>query len=552
MIFSRNKKHVCEAFMRCSRIFSLILLFAIARGGTVNTALAQETVRTISVKFENTSVLNALREINRLSGNQVVFRTEEVAKETKRVTFESQNTPVITVVEKCLEGTTLNCTLREGRIVITPQRLRSIHIQGTIHDESGEVLPGVTVLIKGTTLGTATDMNGKYQLTLPGNVQNPVLLFSFIGMKTQEITYNGQETLNITMTQEANEMNEVVVTGIFKKAKESYTGAVTTVTQKEMKMFKGQNVLATLRNIDPAINWVENNEMGSDPNTLPEINIRGNSSLPVGLDELNAGASAQLNTPLVIMDGFEISLTKLMDFNDEEIESINILKDAAATAIYGSRGANGVIVVTTKSPEAGRMKIYASAGFNMEIPDLSSYNLLDSKEKLALEKEAGFFDDPEDLDNDRALKKKYNDIWSEILRGVDTYWLSQPLRTGIGQRYNLRLEGGSDEFRWSISLGQNNIKGAMKGSDRNNFNGAITLSYMYKNVIFKNQLMVDYNKSKNSKYGSFSEYAKMNPYWRVKNDEGEYVKNYTYTKGGVVGNPLYDAQLNIRDESKYN
>ena len=188
-----------------------------------------------------------------------------------------------------------------------------------------------------------------------------------------------------------------------------------------MKMFKGQNVLATLRNIDPAINWVDNNEMGSDPNTLPEINIRGNSSLPVGLDELNAGASAQLNTPLVIMDGFEISLTKLMDFNDEEIESINILKDAAATAIYGSRGANGVIVVTTKSPEAGRMKIYASAGFNMEIPDLSSYNLLDSKEKLALEKEAGFFDDPEDLDNDRALKKKYNDIWSEILRGVDTY-----------------------------------------------------------------------------------------------------------------------------------
>ena len=535
-----------------ARIFSLILLFAIARGGTVNTALAQETVRTISVKFENTSVLNALREINRLSGNQVVFRTEEVEKETKRVTFESQNTPVITVVEKCLEGTTLNCTLREGRIVITPQRLRSIHIQGTIHDESGEVLPGVTVLIKGTTLGTATDMNGKYQLTLPGNVQNPVLLFSFIGMKTQEITYNGQETLNITMTQEANEMNEVVVTGIFKKAKESYTGAVTTVTQKEMKMFKGQNVLATLRNIDPAINWVENNEMGSDPNTLPEINIRGNSSLPVGLDELNAGASAQLNTPLVIMDGFEISLTKLMDFNDEEIESINILKDAAATAIYGSRGANGVIVVTTKSPEAGRMKIYASAGFNMEIPDLSSYKLLDSKEKLALEKEAGFFDDPEDLDNDRALKKKYNDIWSEILRGVDTYWLSQPLRTGIGQRYNLRLEGGSDEFRWSISLGQNNIKGAMKGSDRNNFNGAITSSYMYKNVIFKNQLMVDYNKSKNSKYGSFSEYAKMNPYWRVKNDEGEYVKNYTYTKGGVVGNPLYDAQLNIRDESKYN
>ena len=147
MIFSRNKKHVCEAFMRCSRIFSLILLFAIARGGTVNTALAQETVRTISVKFENTSVLNALREINRLSGNQVVFRTEEVAKETKRVTFESQNTPVITVVEKCLEGTTLNCTLREGRIIVVPQRLKDIQIEGIVQDESKQPLCSRIVLI---------------------------------------------------------------------------------------------------------------------------------------------------------------------------------------------------------------------------------------------------------------------------------------------------------------------------------------------------------------------------------------------------------------------
>ena len=208
MIFSRNKKHVCEAFMRCSRIFSLILLFAIARGGTVNTALAQETVRTISVKFENTSVLNALREINRLSGNQVVFRTEEVEKETKRVTFESQNTPVITVVEKCLEGTTLNCTLREGRIIVVPQRLKDIQIEGIVQDESKQPLPGVTVLLKGTTLGTATDTDGKYKLTLPSNTPNPALVFSFIGMKTQEIAYSGQNKVNVTMAQEASEIDE--------------------------------------------------------------------------------------------------------------------------------------------------------------------------------------------------------------------------------------------------------------------------------------------------------------------------------------------------------
>lgn len=514
--------------------------------------------QTVSLKLEQVSVAEAIRQLKEQTQLDFFFSNKQVDVDRK-VSLDLQDIRLDEAL-KMLLGEGYAYEFLDDVVVIKPVEVKNpemgvpqekVTVKGVVRDEKGHPLPGVAILLKGTTIGVATDIDGKYSLQLPSS-QSITLVFSFVGMKTQEITYNGQETLNITMTQEANEMNEVVVTGIFKKAKESYTGAVTTVTQKEMKMFKGQNVLATLRNIDPAINWVENNKMGSDPNTLPEINIRGYSSLPVGLDELNAGASAQLNTPLVIMDGFEISLTKLMDFNDEEIESINILKDAAATAIYGSRGANGVIVVTTKSPESGRMKIYASAGFNMEIPDLSSYNLLDSKEKLALEKEAGFFDAPEDLDNDRALKKKYNDIWSEILRGVDTYWLSQPLRTGIGQRYNLRLEGGSDEFRWSISLGQNNIKGAMKGSDRNNFNGAITLSYMYKNVIFKNQLMVDYNKSKNSKYGSFSEYAKMNPYWRVKNDEGEYVKNYTYTKGGVVGNPLYDAQLNIRDESKYN
>lgn len=144
------------------------------------------------------------------------------------------------------------------------------------------------------------------------------------------------------------EMDEVVVTGIFNKPRESYTGAVTTITNKELKIFKGANMLQTLRNIDPAFNIVQNNAIGSDPNKLPEINLRGTSSLPKSVNELNQGIQAQLNAPLIIMDGFEISLQKLMDFNDEDIESVNILKDASATAIYGSRGANGVIVLTDR------------------------------------------------------------------------------------------------------------------------------------------------------------------------------------------------------------
>ena len=352
------------------------------------------------------------------------------------------------------------------------------------------------------------------------------------------------------LAEDTETLEDVVVTGIFTKSKESYTGAVTSVSAKELKMYKGQNLLATLRNIDPSINVVANNALGSNPNVIPEINIRGNSSLPVTVDELNNQASKQLNAPLVIMDGFEISLQKLMDFNDEEIENINILKDASATAIYGSRGANGVIVVTTKTPKPGKLRIFAQGGINIEMPDLSSYDLLNACDKLELERIVGLYDDKEDVVRDRALKERYNELYSEVLKGVNTHWLSQPIRTGVGQKYNLRLEGGNEAFRWGTSLSYNSVMGAMKGSERNTFSGSVTLSYSVKNVIFKNQTGIDINKGVESKYGTFSDYAKMNPYYRIKDENGEYIKEYSI-KGEKQYNPLYNSRLNGKDEDKY-
>ena len=156
------------------------------------------------------------------------------------------------------------------------------------------------------------------------------------------------------------------------------------------------------------------------------------------------------------MDGFEISLQKLMDYNDEEIASINILKDASATAIYGSRGANGVIVIVSKAPEAGHLKVMAQAGINIEIPDLSSYNLMNAEEKLELEYQTGLYTNTLSPTTDLKLKEQYQARLRDVLDGVDTYWLSKPLRTGVGQKYNLRLEGGSEEFRWGVSLAYNN------------------------------------------------------------------------------------------------
>ncbi|WP_303180156.1 SusC/RagA family TonB-linked outer membrane protein [uncultured Butyricimonas sp.] len=529
----------------------LFLLFLVFTTQISLNAYSQDKSLTFSLK--NATLKEIINEIRKLSDYDFVYRDVNL-EAFKRRDVSYKDAAIDAVLTDCLRGTGLTYEINGKTIIIRKESPKEENqkmktVTGKVTDERGEVLPGVTIMIKGTALGTATDADGNYKLNVPAEGEQ-VLSFSFVGMKTREIAVADKTKIDVKMEEDSETLDDVVVTGIFTKAKESYTGAVTSVSAKELKMYKGQNLLATLRNIDPSINVVMDNALGSNPNVVPEINIRGNSSLPMSVEELNQQASKQLNAPLVIMDGFEISLQKLMDFNDEEIESINILKDASATAIYGSRGANGVIVVTTKAPQGGKLRIYAQGGINIEIPDLSSYDMLNARDKLELERIVGLYDDEEDVTNDRKLKELYNTLYSDVLRGVDTYWLSEPVRTGIGQKYNLRLEGGGDAFRWGANLSYNTIQGAMKASERNTFSGSVTLSYTLKNVIFKNQTIIDINKGVESKYGTFSDYVNMNPYYRTKDENGQYIKTYK-EKGLNIPNPLYDANLNTINEKKY-
>lgn len=532
-----------------------LMCLVIALGCTSLNAEVWSQQKKIDLNLGQIDLVQLFEKMQQKTNLRFVFNHEDVQGYTVNGSISGKTIPEI--LDVALSGKPLKYEILDDHIVISQktstqaQGPELLKIKGRVTDSKGHPLPGVTVMLKGTTFGAATDMDGKYDLSIQKDYAT-TLIFSFIGMKTQEVNIDGRTEINIRMDDEAAQLEDVVVTGIFNKSRESYTGAVTNITSKELKMFKGQNLLSTLKNIDPAFNIVSNNALGSNPNVLPEINIRGNSSLPMSMEELNNKTSQQLNAPLIIMDGFEISLEKLMDFNDEEIANINIMKDAAATAIYGSRGANGVIVITTKAPVAGKMKIFAQAGISLEIPDLSSYNLLNARDKLALEKEAGLYStEPGDPHRAQELEEKYYATLAEIIKGVDTYWLSEPVRTGVGQKYNLRLEGGSNEFRWGTSLSYNNIKGAMKGSERNTFSGSVTLSYTVKNVIFRNQTVLDYNKGVESKYGTFSDYARMNPYWRVKDENGEYIKNYTTILGSEMGSPLNDATLNTINQTKY-
>ena len=445
-------------------------------------------------------------------------------------------------------GNAVENTMSQGS-----QQQKDRLLRGKVTDKAGDPLPGVAIQVKGTSQGVTTNADGEYYIMVKG-VETPVLVFTFVGMETQEVSFSkGKHVIDVVMQESQQRLDEVVVTGIFKKAKESYTGAVTTVTKDEILAFRGQNLLQTLRSIDPSFNIVENNEFGSDPNRLPDITVRGSSSLTTDLQELNEGVKNDLNVPLIIMDGFEISLTKLMDYNDEEIESINILKDAAATAIYGSRGANGVIVIVSKQPEAGKLKVFAQVGMTFEIPDLTSYDLMKASDKLALEYAAGLYNHTTNPSKDIMLKEAYYKRLKAVNEGVETDWLSQPLHTGVGQNYNVRFEGGSQEFRWLASLGYKDIQGAMIGSDRKTFNGAVTLSYTYKNLIFRNQTTIGSNRSNESPYGSFSTYARQQPYNAPWDAEGKLNRYFDGWDAGEskLQNPLYDATLNNLNRSGY-
>lgn len=433
-------------------------------------------------------------------------------------------------------------------------------IKGKVNDEKGDPLPGATIAAKdGEKLlyGTVTGPTGVFQLEI--DERATTLAVSMMGFATQNISIGKQKVFTITLKPDVKAIDEVVVTGIFNKAKESFTGAATFIGKEKLQEFESRNILSTISNIDPSFNIVANDELGSDPNQLPEINIRGTSSIPnkseAELETLQDDERVNLNTPLFILDGFEITLQRMMDLNQDEIESITILKDASATAIYGSQGANGVVVLTSTKPKAGKLRVTYRGSFNLEVPDLTSYNLLNAANKLEVERLGGLYQakEGEDFNTQLLLNQSYQKKLKAIKEGTDTYWLSKPVQVGLGQTHSISLSGGDPAFRYSLNFSFRNVTGAMKGSTRDNFNGSVTLTYLLKNFRFTNVLSMGFNNSQNSQYGSFSQYAAFNPYWKELNEYGEIPAQLGLEDPILtpVYNPLYNASLGGYDKSKY-
>ena len=418
------------------------------------------------------------------------------------------------------------------------QQPDSSTVRGTIKDAEGIPVVGANVYLKDGRQGITSDKDGNFALREVKH--GDVIVISFIGKITQEIIYDGNTFLDIVMIENIEGVGEVVVTGLgFSWNKETFTGTATEVTSEQIKEINPTNIFQVLEIIDPSFQIIENEEFGSDPNRLPEIRLRGNSSLP-NLSDVYEGDP---NTPIFMVNGFQKSLQYVIDLPPNEIESITLLKDAAATAIYGSNSSNGVVVIELVQPKAGKLRVNYAVSTVVEQPDLSDYDMLNAEEKLEMELIRGY---------EGRHTDSYNSKQFQISDGIDTDWLRIPTRTGTNIRHSLGISGGANEFNYRISLNANPTKGVMKGSDRNRYSGGVTLNYRTDKIQVSNDFNYGEVLADQSLHSSFSQYVSMNPYYSPVDNDGNIVYNMALENDQkeTVLNPLWNTTIGGYNRTK--
>ncbi len=539
------KKRWCRKIILSMKqlcIFMLVFNFGL------NAAVHSQNQR-VTVDLRNAGIEELITVIKSQCDMGFLYDYNKV-KTVNNITVKMQNALLSDVLVSALKGTGFIAEIENNMIIIKEapkdEKKEARTIKGKVTDRKKEALPGVTVLIKGTTIGVVTDTAGVYKITLPDQ-KEITLVFSFIGMVSKDVKVTNQKEINVVMEEDVENLEEVVVTGYNRIRSTSFTGNSVTVKRDDLLKVSKTNVIKAIQVFDPSFRIKENNRWGSDPNALPEFNIRGESSIAVnkGLEveknrrEQRTNLKDNPNMPVFILDGFEVSVEKIYDMDMNRIESMTILKDAAATALYGSRAANGVVVVTTVAPKPGEMQITYNFAGGGDFPDLSDYNLCNAAEMLEAERRAGLYTDP----NSQATADiDYNERMQQILRGVDTYWLGKPLRNVFNHKHSLTLQGGEETIRYSLDLSYDSNNGVMKGSFRSRTGAGLTLDYRPKHWLqMMNSITYNRTSTEDSPYGNFSTYASMKPYLPIYDEHGELMQNLKAGSFTAV-NPLYPVK----------
>ena len=396
--------------------------------------------------------------------------------------------------------------------------------KGQVVDEKGIPIPGVNIVIKGTNTGIQTDMDGNFAIEVPN--ASSILVFSFLGMQDVEVSA-GNSTLKITMKEAGEQMDEVVVVGYSKVKKESLTGSLQTLDNKKIVDVTTPSVENMLAG---KATGVYVNTGGGQPGAVGKIIIRGRTTVNGSTD------------PLWVIDGVIVGNSS-GNMNPSDIETLTVLKDAASTAVYGSQGANGVIVVTTKSGKTGKSVISFSAKTAMTTINNGNFDIMNGAELY-------------DLYDSFSNKEDFQNVWwwTPELRNKNYDWWDNGSQTGIAKDYNLSVSGGGENFKSYVSIGYYNETGAIKGYDYTKYSGLMKFEYkpiswftLRPQINIIKETVYDQQHSVGALYGNM-------PWDSPYLEDGSLVGNapnetWVNTTGS---NYLYDLQWNYGESEDYN
>lgn len=509
---------------------------------------SQET--RFSLTYERTRLVNVLNDIENQSEFYFLYN-EDFVDVNKTVNVQVKDQTIEQVLDQLLERTGIVYSIHDRQIVLTQAENASPvfntqaerQVRGKVTDNLGEPIPGASVIVKGTTLGTITDANGNYSLSdVPANA---TLIFSFVGMRTRELSVTGKTVLDVTMEEETIGIDEVVAVGYGTMQKSDVTSSISEVNVDQLSRQTTSSLDQSLQGLIPG---VQVEQTTGNPGGSSSIRIRGSSSVGAGSD------------PLFVIDGnpmpesYDKNQNPLSWLNSSDIESVTVLKDASSTAIYGSRGSNGVILITTKSGKEGKTTVNfnASIGIQNVMKD-SKLDVMNAHEFATWRYEnaqdyANYYGTEFSVADDYANPDEY---------GKGTDWQEELLQTGVVQNYNVSVSHGSKNFKSYFSVGYLDQKGIIIETKFSRLSILANFDYTSDNGFL--QMGINLNPSiqnwgpnagggRGSVWGTA---ATLSPLVPVRDENGEYTTNITSDGMFDNGNPIV-ALKETTDKTKKN
>lgn len=459
-----EKKPICsspgESFFRHDRgIRHFLCLLVLLVIGNVGVSVAQEVPK-FTMNFENASLVEVFDYLGKHSDYRFVYNSESVKKESRRITESFKNATLEQVLTKCFANTRFSFEV-EGKNVIISERkeaeVKLITVSGRVVDEKGNSIPGATVMIVGTTQGVASNFDGEYKISAK---PDDVLRVSFVGYKPEVVAIKGKVRLNVTLNPTAENIEEVQVVAFGTQKKESVVSSITTIRPMDLKSSSSDLTSSFAGKIAGIVGW----QTGGAPGALTEEEM--NTKFYVrGISSSNG-----VSEPLVLIDGVESSRLDLSRLAPEDIESLSVLKDASATAMYGARGANGVILVTTKKGEAG--SVYTSVRYEavMSMPT-DEIEVVDPKTYMLMYNEALMTRNPSatPVYSLTKIERTGDPNYPSWLYPANDWYKILFKDYSINHRVGVNVRGGSELVQYYASVNYVNDEGMLKTDRLNQF-----------------------------------------------------------------------------------